>query len=295
MMRRIPLMIIPVGFVEYLFGDYLGIGKFLSRLTPTLDVQLKEMGYRVDVEVYTLSSLINSIFLSFMVSLLFFGFMLTQLELASVFRYNLLVFFLFIFLFFVILMRYPKIEAGKKAENIDQILVYALRDVWLQVSSGVNLYNALLNISHSNYGVVSYEFDVTIKDVNRGLSMEKALEKMAQRNESEYLRRTLWQLINGLRTGSSVKNTLKIVITDLSRTQRRKIKDYAQELNLWTLLYMLFAVAIPSIGAALLVILSAFSGFQVTSVSFVSFLFLTVLVQFLLIGFIKSRRPLSSS
>jgi archaeal flagellar protein FlaJ len=293
-MSKITLMIIKQKTVNRYFKDFLGVSKPILKLSPHLKEDLEQMDLDVTVEQYALASTINGFFLGFIASFLLFLLILTQ---GNTFIKSIQLFALLFlgmsFLFIFVLMRYPKIEAGKKAEEVDKILLYSLRDLWLQVSSGISLYSAMTNISNAKYGLVSKEFGVAVRDINRGLSIEKALEKMAYRTRSEYLKRTLWQLVNTLKTGASVKGALGTIIQDLSRTQRRKIKEYAQELNLWTLLYMLFSVAIPSIGAALLVVLSSFAQFQVTQVSFVSFILITVIIQILLIGFIKSRRPLA--
>ena len=91
-----------------------------------------------------------------------------------------------------------------------------------------------------------------------------------------------------------MKSSLQVIITELVKDQRARIEIYAKELNLWSLIYMMFAVAIPSISATMLVILSSFAGFGVTRASFIGFLGITVFIQIALIGLIKTRRPVVS-
>jgi len=48
----------------------------------------------------------------------------------------------------------PKVQARKIAENIDRDLVFALKDMQLQISSGVPLYDAMRNVAQADYGRV---------------------------------------------------------------------------------------------------------------------------------------------
>ncbi len=189
------------------------------------------------------------------------------------------------------LIRYPTIMSGKKAEQIDKNLVFALKDMLLQVSSGVSLYRAMVGVSKADYGLISQEFKQIVKKVNAGKSMEDALQELAISTKSEYLKRTSWQLVNTIKSGSSLKRVLRSIVDDLTLEQHSKIRDYAHELNLWSLIYMLFAVAVPTIGAVMLVLLSSFAGMGVGPGFFIAFVVICFFIQVVLIGFIKARRP----
>jgi flagellar protein FlaJ len=134
--------------------------------------------------------------------------------------------------FIMIYARYPDILSAKKADMIDKDLVFALKDLSLQISAGVNLYESLVNISRSDYGNTSHEFKKVVRDINSGISMPEAIERMALRNRSEYLKRTSWQIVNTLKSGSNIKKTLKRIISDLSAEQRDRIRNYSRELNI---------------------------------------------------------------
>jgi archaeal flagellar protein FlaJ len=291
-MVRVPLMVIPLQFCLKVKRLY-WLGNILTKFVPSLDHDLKEADFEIKKEAYGVATFINGFFYGLIFSGLFAWLAVEQQKtLPEVVKLSLLIGFGLFLLFSMVLLRYPKILAGKKGELVDQVLVFALKDVWLQISSGVSLYVALTQVADAKYGVVSKEFKIVVQDINRGLNMQDSLNRMAERSKSLYLRRTLWQLVNTLKAGASVKGALNTIIRELTASQERKIKDYARELNLWTLLYMLFAVAIPTIGATMLVILSGFAGFKITQVSFVSFIVITMFFQIVLIGFIKTRRPM---
>ena len=293
MVSKVPLLLIPNKIGEKLARPLYSVGKKISNLIPGIKYDLVEADLDYKPANYVAVSLLNALFFFVLFFILLFvlnknvqGLDIYE-ALSKASLYSLLIFALALFS----LIRYPKIIAGKKAEQVDRNLIFALKDLQLQIRSGVPLYNALVNISKAGYGMASEEFRKVSQDINVGIPINKALEKMATHSKSEFLRRTSWQLINTLKAGASLEEALRALIEDLVVDRRDRIKSYIAELNLLVLLYMLFAVAIPSIGATLLVILSSFAGFGISKEFFVIFIGITLLIQFVLITFMKSRRP----
>ena len=315
-MVKPPLMILPVPVARKISHRFTGLNQKIGRLFPGMERSLRETDLGLSSDEYVGIVLVNAFFFF----ILFFPLLLvlsmgisnlnlpvssanqlTSLAVADIANDGSLQRQLWnsflsaggIFILLVcVLLIYPKILAGKKAEQIDQYLVFALKDLLSQLGAGVPLYNALLNVSRQGYGQISREFGKVAQEVNAGKPMEESLQKMAERSKSEFLRRTTWQLVNTLKAGASLKGALRSIIDDLSLEQKSKIKNYAHELNLWSLIYMLFAVAIPTIGATMLVILSSFAGIGVNQGLFIFFVFICFIIQASLIGFIKSRRPM---
>ena len=287
-------MFIPKKLALKLGRPLRGFAYRLSKADPRIGEDLKKTSIEINAIEYLSMAFVNMIFIASLFSVLFFtlffrlnykGFYLTTM-------YSIAAGFGLSMLFFIIYLRYPTIIAGKKGERVDKNLVFALKELYLQVISGVTLYDALTHVANSDYGEVSVELKEAVKRISTGTSMQVALEELASNTKSDYLKRTIWQLVNTMKAGGTIKGAIKTIINDLVREQRGKIRDYAQELNLWSLMYMLFAVAIPTIGITMLVILSGFAGFDVTPITFVAFIGLNFGIQIALIGLIKSRRPM---
>jgi len=280
--------------VKFLIKPFLGIGNLFGKVVSNLKHDLKEADINLGVAEYSTLALFNACFFFLLSFLAFFllRFRIAEKPLGASILFSLLVALLLFIFFFFIFLKYPKILAGKKAEQIDRMLLFALKDLLLQVSSGVSLYNSFVNISVAGYGLVSKEFKIAAQEINAGIPMSSAIEKMAHRTQSEYLQRSLWQLINAMKVGASLEGALRTIIDDLARDQKSKIKDYAKELNLWSLVYMLFAVAIPTLGVTMLVVLSGFAGFGVNMYTFAFLMGFVLFVQIAIIGFIKRRRPM---
>lgn len=290
---KIPFLLVGYKKSKNILRYFLGFGRILSRISKGIENDLNESDIGLNKDEYCILSLFNSIiyFVLFFILFFFLSFVFADRNLGNSLIFGLGLGFLLMVIFFFILLKYPKVLAGKKAEEVDKSLLFALKDLLLQVSSGVTLYNSFVNMSYAKYGLVSKEFRIAAQEINSGISMEKSLENMAKRTKSKYLTRSLWQLINSMKVGASLKDALQIVIADLSMEQRARIKDYARELNVWTLMYMLFSVAIPTLGVTMLVVLSGFAGFVITRGTFVLLIVITVFIQIAIIGFIKTRRP----
>jgi flagellar protein FlaJ len=186
---------------------------------------------------------------------------------------------------------YPHILAQQATSGVDQGLVFALKSLLIQVSSGVGLYDAMNNVAKSNYGSISTEFGVVVQEINAGMTEVNALERLALRTESEFLRKTVWQMVTGIRSGSSVAIALQNMVDTLTDFQKRTIKNYAAELNMWILIYLLVAAAMPTIGITFIVILSSIGGTDVSEGTIFLAVGAAFLIQFILVGLVRTRAP----
>ncbi|HQT44433.1 MAG TPA: type II secretion system F family protein, partial [Candidatus Micrarchaeota archaeon] len=137
----------------------------------------------------------------------------------------------------------PGLEAGDNRDKTDKELVYALKDLSVQISGGVGLYDAMLNISRSGYGPVSEEFGTAIREISSGIGEDEALMRMAQRSKSEYLKRAVWQMTAVMKSGGSLQTALLGIVSSLRSHQSERITTYLQEMNLWVLVYLVAAIA----------------------------------------------------
>jgi archaeal flagellar protein FlaJ len=196
------------------------------------------------------------------------------------------------FLLLALFLFYPAILVRKCVESIDRDLVYALKDLQIQISSGVSLFEAMKNLSGSEHGFVSEEFRNVVQDINAGEAQDVALEKLALKTESEFMKKTIWQIVIALRSGASLQGTVKNLVDNMRQYQSAKVKSYTQEMNLWILLYLIVAIAIPSLGATLITVLSSFSSGQMREPVFLALLAACFLGQYAIIKYVKLSRPL---
>ena len=287
---NVPFMLIKPKKHDFRFLPFLS--EKISFAFPGIKYDIENARVGMSTQAYVSASLLNSMIMGLIFSVIITLKFLKEKPMLQAILSGVGLGFCILILWMMLLLFYPRIIAGKKAEDIDNNLIFALKDLHLQVGAGVNLYHAILNVSISGYGPVSEEFKQIIQRVETGTPLDKSLEEMARETKSKFLQKTVWQLVNSLRAGASLKETLESLITDLKSEQYAKIKEYGQELNMMILMYLLFAIAIPSIGATLLIVLSGFgTGGGVKEVTFIMFGLISMIIQVVLITFIKSRRP----
>lgn len=269
-----------------------GLGRLLSPLSPDLDMDLLSARLDINVNEYRFSSLFSAFFFG----LLFFALITAGLnslthDLENSLNMGLAAGLVLFFVVLLVLLRYPKIIAGKEGEQIDKDLVYALKELLLSISSGLSMFEALTIVSQGSYGHVSRDIQTIVEKINTGVPADEAMEVLAISTPSEHFQNALWQIINTSKSGANVEGVLRSLIHNLVAEQRSTIQKYSHELNVLTLIYMLAAVAIPTIVITLMIILNAFILAGISELMFYIFISVSFFVQLAIIGMLKSRRP----
>lgn len=268
----------------------IGIGNLVVRLYPNIKYDLRSSGFDIEAGAYAASAILSAaLWGGAMYLFSYFMFSLRGVGNAAAISIGPGVLIFMVILLFQLI--YPKVAARKVAERVDRELIFALKDMYVQINSGVSLFDAMCNISKADYGYVSKEFEEAVRGISAGDSEEEALEKLALKTKSEYFKKALWQLITAMRSGASTAGALRSVIDVLIGYQHRMIKNYCSELNFWILMFMLIAATIPTLGITLSVILSTFGSAGITPALFINFIAVSFIIQAVMIGFLKSRRP----
>lgn len=184
----------------------------------------------------------------------------------------------------------PKIRTNKRTRQLEKDLPYALRDMLIEIQSGIPLYGAMKTVT-DGYGEASKEFSIIVKDIDGGKSMVRAIEESIVRNPSEEYRRAMWQVNNSIKSGTDLSIALDSVVESIISDQKLRIKRYGKELNPYILVYLLIAVVGPSLGITGLIVMSSFTGTSVNQTIYMGVLFGLVVVQIFFLNLIKSKRP----
>lgn len=289
-MFKLPYSLVPTGRLAKISKNFLGIGEILQDFFPFVKSNLRQ----AEIE-YLPKEYLSMCFLS---SFLFFSLILILSSIVLIYvRENIilgliisLVCFLFVFLQQV---AYPKIHINRRVKNIERNLIAALQNLWIQINSGVPLFDSLVNISKENYGEISKELTRVVKQINAGTPQIDALEEIATINPSLFFRRAVWQIVNGMKSGSDLSNVLNEIINLLSEEQVLQIQRYGSQLNPLAMFYMLIVVIIPSLGCVFLIMISSFVSLPelTTKMIFWGFFAIIVFFQIMFMGLIKSKRP----
>jgi flagellar protein FlaJ len=288
---KIPFLLFQHPRNDRLIKRMRAIGLALVPVVPTLKTTLQKIRYDATVELFLTAAALSS----FLYGLLFFttsfAALLILRQEVSPLPQALGIGIAIWALFFVLHIIYPAIEMRKIAIKENKDLLFALREVIIDVDGGVPLFDSLKNVSHAGYGYVSDEFERVVRQVESGVSEREAIKQLALKTESEFLKRASWQMVNALESGAKMSDALEHIAIAVEAYLFREIKNYSTNLNFLLLIYMLAGVVAPSLGITFMVLLSAFSGLGVTIESVAMLLGFTMMIQIVILGYMGSLRP----
>ncbi len=291
-MFKIPYSLLPTKVLRRYAHIFFFVGEFVRPLFPFLKLHLKQAEIDIETRDY-----LSMCFLSSLIFCGFFFLFITMILSASGAKNSAfagfsisLVFTIFVFFQQLI---YPRVYTNRRIKNIEKNLLPALQNILVQLNSGVTLFDVLLNISKSDYGGVSKEFGTAVQEIRTGKPQIEALEEIGSANPSLFFRRAIWQIVNGMKSGSDIAGVINEIIDALAEEQLLQVQKYGGQLNPLAMFYMLIAVIMPSLGMTFLIIISSFvkmSGFATKMVFWGLFGFV-IFFQLMFLGIIKSRRP----
>lgn len=292
--KTIPFAILPLPVMKKYSRRFVGIGVKLGKLFPNLGLYLEQANIdateREYLSIMTMLTVVYGVFFLVVSALVFyrvFGFAnITQNALLSVG-----VSIVLAFLFFIQISTYPLIVTKRKIRDIERNLSFALRTLLVQIKSGVSLFDGLNMLASKRYGALSEEFKKALDEINTGTSEQIALEKLAIKNPSPFFRKSLWQIVNGMRAGADISDILKETVSSITKTQIIEVNKYGAKLRLMSLFYMMIGVIIPSLGITFLMILASFPSIVVNETVFWIMLAGIIIFEFMYLGLIKSQRP----
>ena len=194
------------------------------------------------------------------------------------------------FILFSYMLKLPEVKISKKEKEISKEIIFAGRHLIIELESSVPLYNALVNVSN-NYRTIGLYFKEIVNKVDLGTSMEDALIEAVEYIPSDDFRRLLWQILNSIRTGSEVSESLSSVLEQIAREQTIEVNKYSKKLNPFAMFYMIIAVILPTLGVTMLIVLSSFIAFEISLTIFMIIAGLLAFVQFMFLSMIKFSRP----
>ena len=286
----IPFNPFPYKALKSMAGKFMGVGAIFSKGFPYLELDLKQADMDIEVEEYGAIMAILFLFYFIAISIVMYLLATKLLPGKEIFA-ALTMGGIAGFLVFAQLSVYPKIQVKKKQRQVEQNLFFALRTIMIEIKSGVTLFDAMNLVAEGNYGQLGKEFKQTIEEINTGTPQEEALDHMASRNPSLFLRRALWQIIDGLKIGADVNTLFDELVKTMNNELKVQIAEYGGQLRMLSLMYMMMGVVMPSLGITLLIILASFPQVKVSEIMFWALLGLVVMGQFMFIGLMKSKRP----
>ncbi|MEM4555043.1 MAG: type II secretion system F family protein [Candidatus Anstonellaceae archaeon] len=290
---RIPVMLLPISSVPTLGARLKGIGLKVLAFYPSIRYDLRSIGLEFPAEYYCGVAAVSAAIWSLLISIVVGVIATLNPTLPSPVK-GLIIFLSFAisFLFFLLLhLAFPRLIARSIAAKIDHELIFVMRDMLIQVNSGIPLFNAIENIGNSNYKYVGPAFKEVANNVRGGSPLLEELENMAIKTQSIYLKKVSWQLVTAIRAGANLSSTLRSIVKLLVDYQFSLFKSFNAELNFIILIYLMVAAVLPTIGTTVLVIFSVFGMLGVTPEVLSAVVGIGFLGQMAIIAYVKMKRP----
>jgi flagellar protein FlaJ len=269
--------------------SFLWLGSKLSVLNPYLPQKLAEAEIPLKDREYLSIAIFSSIYwFTIIFSILT---ILPALVGKNLINISLPLSLLIAVIAFLYINFYPNLVALRKSKDIERNLLFVVRHLYVQVRSGVSLFDAMVAVSREDYGIISKEFEKAVKEISTGKEQTTVLEEMALRVSHAGFKRIIWQIVNSLKSGADISKVINTIANELSQEQKVKIRKYGSQLSPYALMYLMLTVILPTLGISFLITLSSFSGIGIPETFFFLILGIVALFQIMFIGMIKSSRP----
>ncbi|MDE1865403.1 MAG: type II secretion system F family protein [Candidatus Micrarchaeota archaeon] len=154
-------------------------------------------------------------------------------------------------------LNFPTAKGKSSSKKVERDILFAARDLIIALRSGMPLFNAITSVS-SGYGEASKEFLKIVEKVQLGTPLEDAIDEIVSSTKSASFRKIMLQASVSIRVGADVTSALQSVIDQLQQERVIELRRYGQRLNAIAMFYMLFGIILPSMGIAVLTILTTF-------------------------------------
>ncbi len=188
-------------------------------------------------------------------------------------------------------LNFPTQKSKRNSKLIERDIIFAARDLIISLRSGMPLFNAITMVS-TGYGEASKEFAKITQLVQLGTPLVEAIDRVILESKSRSFKSLMLQASVSIKSGADVVEALRGIIDELMQERNIELRRYGQKLNALAMFYMLFGIIFPSMGVAVITILTTFvSLFQVDIMVLEAVLVGVVFLQIVFLMMIKSSRP----
>lgn len=256
------------------------------------DLQTAGMSFTLDeyVSMALLTSIIlfisETAALSFIFGLFFNIFVSIALSFTLSFSMSVMLFFIF--------YSYPKTVSHGRAEQIDQVLPFAVSYMSAIASGNTPPYYMFKTISKiGDYGEVSREAGSIASNMKMfGMNFSDSIKRESSRTPSKNFKEILWGINTTISSGGNVKTYLREKSDLLIDEYRRKIRKYSQDLSMLVEIYLTVII----VGSIFFIVLTSIMGGEgglsmIMIQSFIVFVFLPLMSMGFIV-LIKLRSPI---
>ncbi|WP_158295918.1 type II secretion system F family protein [Methanopyrus kandleri] len=114
-----------------------------------------------------------------------------------------------------------------RIKDIEENLPDALRQMVEELRAGLSIFETIRNVAESDYGELSREFRIVVRDMDTGKTFEEAILDMAERVNSELLTRAVRLTVRISMSGGALADVLEAVENDIREVRRIELERKA--------------------------------------------------------------------
>ncbi|MDO8537655.1 MAG: type II secretion system F family protein [archaeon] len=188
-------------------------------------------------------------------------------------------------------LQYKKI---RKAKLFEKDFAFALMSLHTQLIIGVSYENALKNIAQTDYGIVSEEFAIVLREISqKNSSMQSALFALSERIDSGMVKRGISQMISAYDKGRKEASAdIKAIALEFLSMQKNEAKAFSSKIAVLSLMFIVVSAIIPAMFQAFVTVGSMFLELEITPIQLL--LIVTVgfpLIDLAMLSYIKLKTP----
>jgi len=289
-MSNVPLSFFPLRVSKLLSTPFRGVGETLQKGFPHYEFVLKQTDLYIDCDEFFSIAFMNALIWGLLLS----GVMTIVFNILKVGNppvMGLIVGAMLGVMVFVRIVFGLKVIINKKVKSIDSNLVFGLKMMLVEINASVSLFDSIVMVASYKLGEMSSVFKEIAKRLSAGEREQEVFRDVAAKNPSPFLKKTLWQLVSGLKVGSPIGKVIEESLNSLEREQKNEIIAYGSSLRVLTLLFLMLGVIIPAMGLAFLIVINSLPSMGINKLAPWALIGGVALFELLLLGLIKSKRP----
>lgn len=145
----------------------------------------------------------------------------------------------------LLMLAYPRLKARDRGVQVSIELPFALRHMATEIRAGIGLNRTIQTLASADYGALSEEFSRVVSETEEGVDTKDALHNLAVRTQSNALRNAIRHINRALRTGGNLSEIIGNIAEDVSFGLRENIRDYAQKMNFFGVVFIFIAIVAP--------------------------------------------------
>ncbi len=122
---------------------------------------------------------------------------------------------------------YPQVVQRARIKEIEENLPDALRQMVEELRAGSSVFEVVKSVAEGNYGALSEEFSIVVREMDMGKTFEEAMLDMAERVDSEILRRAIRLTVRISISGGTLADVLEAVENDIREVRRIELERQA--------------------------------------------------------------------